>query len=313
MTYLYHGEEKYLSTLAVKQLLASLLSESKEVNTVTINAESLSPTSIIEKLTTQDMFGGSKNFLIKRVYANKEKDKLIPALIELLKKEEKSKVSYIFWEDSKVKSNTKLFKYIDSLKGNNEYKALNKRQFASWLSEVVKEKDIKISKAAIDLLSSRVNYNSQKAINELEKLTLLEIDGIEEKDIKENVAQTLEQKIWDLTDAINQKDRKKTMEIYSNLSSNQVDQFFIIAMITRNYRLIYLTKTLNESGMSDREIPAIIRIPPFTLYPILHHAKNIEYSTLKNIYEKLTNLDYLSKTGELEPSINLPLLLLKIN
>ncbi|HVX93197.1 MAG TPA: DNA polymerase III subunit delta [Candidatus Dojkabacteria bacterium] len=307
MIYLYHGEEKYLSTLAVKELSNSL--SPIEI----INAETLTPTAVIEKLTTQDMFGGAKNFVIKRIYSNKEKDKLIPAIIDLLKKEEKSSQTYIFWEDSKVKSNTKLFKYIDSLKGNNEYKALNKRQFVTWLNEIIKEKNIKISKTAIDLLASRVNYNSQKAINELEKLTLLEIDGIEEKDIKENVAQTLEQKIWDLTDAINQKDKKRTMEIYSNLFSNQVDPFFMIAMITRNYRLIYLTKQLYENGKTDREIPGILRIPPFTFYPILHHAKNIEYSTLKNIYEKLTNLDYLSKTGELDPSINLPLLLLKIN
>jgi DNA polymerase III delta subunit len=82
-----------------------------------------------------------------------------------------------------------------------------------------------------------------------------------------------------------------------------------MAMLNRNLRQIVLVKSLVEQGMDNKQICSTLRIPPFTLPQIKSCANKYTNETLTTLYEKITNMDFETKIGNLEPRVGLTLML----
>ena len=78
-------------------------------------------------------------------------------------------------------------------------------------------------------------------------------------------------------------------------------------MIARNLRLILLTKYLKSNNASYSLIASKLKIPPFTVKPLLTASEKYDWSELKSKYEKLCSLDYEAKTGRIDPKLGLTL------
>ena len=79
-------------------------------------------------------------------------------------------------------------------------------------------------------------------------------------------------------------------------------------MIVRNVRLITMAKHMVEKGASYSEIASTLKIPPFTVGPIVNSANRYSLEKIKTVYEKLSSLDYEIKVGRIEPKLGLTLI-----
>lgn len=79
-------------------------------------------------------------------------------------------------------------------------------------------------------------------------------------------------------------------------------------MIVRNIRLITVAKNMINNGASYGQIASALKIPPFTVKPIVDASKKYSLERIKTIYEKLSGLDYEIKMGRIEPKLGLTLL-----
>ena len=79
-------------------------------------------------------------------------------------------------------------------------------------------------------------------------------------------------------------------------------------MILRNVRLLTLTKHLVQKNTNYSDMAKILKIPPFTLSPLISSSNKYSMERIKLIYEKLASLDYEIKVGRLEPKLGLTLL-----
>ena len=131
---------------------------------------------------------------------------------------------------------------------------------------------------------------------------------IEKEDIEILTADTLEKEIWDLTDAINQQDKEKSISILERLSSQSTDANYILAMLARNLRLLYLAKQLSDEGKSYKEISSLLKIPPFTTPSLIKASSQYSDKKIAFLYSKLSNLDFQIKTGKIEPNLGLTLI-----
>ena len=294
---LYHGSSPYLSLRALKQDIKNFA----DIKFQVINAETRDSQEIYDKIGNSSLFETQRGIIIKRLYKNKDKDRLIESILAIIEKDSYEDIIY-FWEEEKVRVNTKYLKFFSKNAAVEEYDELNKRSFATWLKEELDNNGLKMDPTLQKLLAEKTNYDPEKCANEIKKLKL-----DPESDLR-YVTDTLERDIWALIDAINHKDKAQSMSILENLYKQNNDPNYILSMLARNLRIMTLAKYLNDQRKSFKEICSILRIPPFTLPSILDSSKGYEWKNIQQIYKKLANLDQQIKTGKIDGNLGLTLI-----
>lgn len=305
---LYHGTSSYLSLEAVHKYINKIREESSSQSVDILDADTIPAQKIIDTVSSPSLFTKKRTIFLKRVYKNKERTELTETLIEILR-EDKGEDLLIIWEDQKIRSNTKYYKFFKKNNSVEEVNKLNKRTFFSWLRQELEKQDMKIEQSVIRELAERTNWDPERCKNEIVKLKLNNPEKIIQKeDIEDLIPDTLEKEIWDLTDAINQEDKMKSVSILDRLSSQSTDANYILAMLARNLRLIYLVKNLSEEGKDSRTISSLLKIPPFTTPTLLKTSSKYSYEKIVFLYGKLSNLDFKMKTGKIDPYLGLTLI-----
>ena len=305
---LYHGVSPYLSLRAVHEEIEKFKKEDPTLLLVLLNADSSTPQKIIDSISSPSLFSRRRIIFLKRINKNKEKKLLTENLLDLLGNEQGDDI-LIFWEDEKLRSNSKYYKFFKEKNCVEEINNLNKRTFFTWLRKELEQKNLKIDQTVIKEFAERTNYDPERCANELEKFKLNNSSKIIRKeDIEELTPDTLEKDIWSLIDAINEGDRVKSISVLENLHTQTIDANYILSMLVRNTRTIFLAKHLLEKGKTNSEISSILKIPPFTTPSITKMANNSNTEKLETLYIKLSNLDYQIKTGKINSDLGISLI-----
>lgn len=314
MIRLFHGKNRFLSYNEVHKQLENLEKEYEKSNKSyeirVIDASTADANQIINEIETPDLLLNRKIILLKRPYSSQDSDQLIDFIT--LKAESSSKDDLndlLIWEDQKLRSNSKLVKIFKKKDLLYESPEFNKRTFQTWAKETLSESEIDISNPAVHLLSERVNYEPERLVREISKLQLIKTDEISEEDIEKTCPDTLEHSIWELIDSINDGDSRSAGKTLNLVLNQGNDPFYVLLMIARNLRITLLAKYLLERGQSPTDIAKRIKTPPFTINKIRRTAQDTSYAKIKTIYEKLNNIDYSGKTGQLDVELALNILL----
>lgn len=305
---LYHGSSHYLSLEAAHEYIDSIKNKKTGIEILKINADTTDSQTILDALTSQNLFISERVLFIKRLYKNKKKDELIPLITNILETTS-SKDIVVIWEDQKVKANTKYYKFFKKENNEESFDLLNKRTFFTWLREELKKQGMKMEAVATKDIAERTNYDPERCTNELKKLKLLLDDReIKKEDLETLITNTLERDIWSLIDSINEADTPRSTKILEKLLSQAVDVNYIISMIGRNLRLVTLTRHLLDEGKSSSEIASILKLAPWTIHPLIKSSKDYSEKKIKYLYTKLSNLDFQIKKGLIEPKLGITLL-----
>ncbi len=301
---LYIGNETYLSFKNARIALKELI-ENTDSEYISIDAEKIDSSKIIELLSSQSLFNKPRVLFIKRLYKNKDKETLIPSLFEYLEKDSTDNV--ILWEDQKVSSITKYVKFFKSKKLLEEYNKLTKPSFNKYARELCLEYNLSIDNQLINTLSNYSNYSVERLENSIKKIKLLsDSQTVTKNDIDSIVVDTLEQDIWILLDEMNSSQGKPLL-VLERILKQGIDSKYILPMIARNLRLITLTKYLTTNSSSFSEIASLLKIPPFTVRPLVEASNKYDWEQIKSKYEKLSNLDYEIKIGKIDSKLGLTL------
>lgn len=300
---LFIGNETYLSFKNAKVCAKELLKEG-EIEYVVMDGEKTDSSKIIDTLSSQSLFNLPKVIFIKRAYKNKDRENLIPFLMEYVN--DNSTNSLILWEDQKISSITRYVKLFKSLNSLQEYNKLTKPSFNKFVKELLHQYGLSITPDLITLLSQYSNYDTERLENNILKLKLLGKEIINKEDIQFILQDTLEQDIWRLLDEMNNKDGKPLV-ILEKILTQKVDPKYILPMIIRNIRLITQAKYLISNNYNFSQIASVLKIPPFTVSPIVQTSNRYDWDKIKSKYEKLSNLDYEIKVGRIDSKLGLTL------
>lgn len=301
---LFIGNETYISLKSAKLEANKILKENNS-EYISVDGERTESSKIVDLFTSQSLFNPSRVIFIKRLYKNKNKEELIPSLLEYLEKEVTDNI--IFWEDQKVSAITKYVKFFKSKNQLEEYNKLNKPSLIKYAKQLCIEYNLEIDNNLINTLCIYSNYNPERLENSIKKLKLLSMDNpISKEDIDKIVEDTLEEDIWKLLDEMNSA-QGKPLSILEQIFKQGVDSKYILPMIARNLRLVTLTKYLITQGTPLPQIASLLKIPPFTVRPLVEASKKYDWDKIKNKYEKLCNLDYEIKIGKIDSKLGLTL------
>ncbi len=306
------GENSFLSKQKLQSLIREYIEKKPNSTHKIMDATEVGISEIINEYETQDMFSTNKLLVIKRLLSNKDHKEFVEKIVNT--QDSSQSVDLIIWEEKNIPKNTKYYKLLKGINAIESFTKFNKRTFQTWAREYLKTKELEIDEHIFKTLVEITDYNPHIFINEIEKFLLSDKTKIGLKNLEENINSTYTNTIWEFIDAINtESNTEKHTEIMLNLLKNGTDPHYLMIMLARNTKQLILIKQMLQEGKKDKEIVSALKIPPFTLPRLKNIAQKSNEEKLLNIFEKIYNLNYESKVGNITAELGLILLITRLN
>lgn len=159
-------------------------------------------------------------------------------------------------------------------------------------------KDYKIDYLTINEIKQRVGNDFGILKQELEKLKLYKDKEITKEDVKLVVSKNYDYNIFDLTNAINKKDRKRAVEVYEELISSGEDELKLIGTLAKEFRLLNQIKILRLSK-TDEEIIKKYKFKPYRYKMLKQQSISYTNEELERCLQALSNIDVSIKSGKM--------------
>jgi DNA polymerase-3 subunit delta len=249
---------------------------------------------IVKNLISKALVGDQKEILD---FLKRKKDEMVS---------EKDLVVIFLEKDSPKKSNA-LYKFFetlgDKIKKQN-FENLSGEKLNAWIVRRIKDVDEKsgISKGALEKLILFTGGNMFSLNQEIQKLVNFS-DGeiIGEKDVEGIVKSETDVNIFNTIDALANNNKKEAITLLHNHLEKGEDPFYIFSMFIYQFRNLLKVADLKENfGANEYEISRITKMHPFVIRKSFSQTKNFPLEKLKNIYQKLAELDTQIKTGKMD-------------
>src|SRR6266849_6019371 len=180
----------------------------------------------------------------------------------------------------------------------------------SWINKRAQAISVKITPEATSLLANFTGNQLRMLANELDKLATYvgEHAIITVEDVRLLSAQAQEARIFDLTDALAQRNRKQALDLLHDLLADGEPPLKLISTITSQVRSLLLVKELADNGLRTSQIVSATGIAPFVAEKALRQIGRFSTSQLERAYRQLLATDAALKRSRLTPDMALDLL-----
>jgi len=168
-----------------------------------------------------------------------------------------------------------------------------------WLQARARARNIAIEGGAVAVLCDFVGGNLRQLDNELEKLALY-ADGrpITPQDVRAMVSDASEEMIWNLTDALAQRQPAKAMQALRELQRNDQNPIGMLAAIARQYRMLIEIKSVMAVGQNNKfDIAKQLGYSAFPVEKAMRLVGQYAFDELEHAMERLLEADVAMKTG----------------
>lgn len=282
MIYLLYGADTYRSRKKLREIIEEYKKKHEgALDLFRFDAEIDNPEMLAEAGKAQSLF--QKKKLIIVAGAAKAGAKFEPFLKRFLKEwnEDKDVVAF-FWDEGSAKDLSSYLKKIEPhASKTQEFKEMASAEAARWLTEFVRETNLKLNPGEVRELLNRFSRNTWQLVSEAEKVAL----GGE-------MGRPLflpEEKIWGFLDSA-LIHTKTSLEALARLT-NETDEYYVWASFIGHVRTLVMA--------SDGELPSSIH--PYAASKARAKARSLDPRKLEMTYEKLFYQDADTKTGVSTP------------
>ena len=337
MYYVFHGDEEFRCSQAVAKLKAQIMSDGiGDLNIVVLDGKKVGLGELIGACNTVPFLTDRRLVIVEgllgrlepRVSSRAEKrtksrspsaseleyaDKLAAYLPDL-----PPSTRLVFVERKRLSPHNPILKQAtDSSEAYvREFKQPGSGALQDWIRRQARRKGADITGDAVRMLISFVGQNMRLLDQELEKLVaLVNYSGtITGDDVKTLVHATHDPNIFSLVDALGLRDRQRAMLELQELLATGASDLYLLAMMTRQIRLILSVKDLvEEKGLAPDATRRELRISHrFILEKLLRQARWFSIEELEMIQRRMLGIDQAIKTGSIEGSLALELLVVEV-
>ena len=186
------------------------------------------------------------------------------------------------------------FKIIDALKNDNS------EEVSLYVKKLIKEKGYQMNDTTFDYFISKVGSDINNINLELDKLLVYKQDTkkIEISDIELLIADSIDNVVYEFTNAIIDNDYNKVAQMYNNFKIQNVAFDYLMAILANNFHQLLTIKILNNDGKSNMEIAKIIGKKEYYVKKNLERLYQYTISDFERYIDKLARIDYNFKTGK---------------
>ena len=149
---------------------------------------------------------------------------------------------------------------------------------------------------------------------ELEKLIsyCLDREVITDRDIEAICTTRISNQIFDMVDAISLGQTKQALDLYYDLLALKEAPMRILFLIARQCNILLQVKELKTRGFDNRDIASKVGVPPFAVNKYVSQASRFKVSTLRRAVRQCVESEEAVKTGRLNDTMSVELLILSV-
>lgn len=319
--YLLYGTEAYLINETKQLLLNEVLNEEEKDFNFSVYDLAETPIDVaLEDAETFPFFGERKVIFLHNpafLTAEKSKEKIEHNLAKLeayLKEPAPYTVMVISAPYEKLDERKKITKELKRNAELVEAKKLKEHELINWVKNRAKSSGIEFEPNAIEQLVALVGTNMFMITSEVDKLALYAADQkkIDVNLVEKLVSRTLEQNIFTLIEKVVQRKLDEALRIYYDLLKQNEEPIKILALLAGQFRLIYQVKELSRRGYGQQQIAGFLKTHPFRVKLALGQAGKFSDEELTSLMEMLAEADYQMKTGGMNKSLLIEMLLFRL-
>jgi DNA polymerase-3 subunit delta len=215
--------------------------------------------------------------------------------------------------DGELKANNRLLKSLVPQAKVKGFAPLSDRDLSNWIQNRIKEGGGKISPAALKLLVELVGADLWTMTSEIDKLlTYCSGQVVTEDHVKQLTSYAREANIFALVDAILEGRRTQAQQLLHRLLRDGASPSYVLAMITRQLRLIVIAKDLGRKKSGTGAPEGLDSVSDYSLQKAAKQARAFTLDRIKKAYNKLLEADIGIKTGKYEGDLALELLVVEL-
>ncbi len=306
-----YGPDSYRSKQKLDEIVLHYKESGKSgLNLITLDAGEINFADFYDNFKISSMFAEKKLIILKNVFANKNFQE---DFIKEVKSIETLKDVVLVYENEAPDQRLKLFKTL--LKGCKcqEFSFLSGLNLRRWAQEEFQELGQKINVDALDLLLNYAGSDLWRLSGEINKLSNFKKGEVVKKDdVELFVKPRIEVDIFKTIDALAGKNKKLALALlHKHLDGGEVP-LYLLSMIAYQFKNLLVVKELAQKGLMYASIVKKSGLHPFVVKKTYYACNQFSFEELKNIYQKIFQVDFDIKTGKVEAETALDLLVASI-
>lgn len=295
--YLIIGENKEQIDFYLKEILNKI--DFSEDNKITYDLNESTISDILDEASMISLFAQTKVIIGSNFDITKMDDLSLEYLTKYVNSP--SKDAYIILIAKSIdarKASYKIFKnnfkIIDTSKTNN------KEDIFTYVKKKIKDNKYDMNDSTIEYLLSKTNNNISDIDNELNKLFIYKEDNktITISDIDTLVPDSIDNIIYEFTNAILENDYDTIVKMYNNFKIENISFDYLISSIANSFRQALTIKILNNDKESISSIAKTIGKKEFYVKKMLERIYNYTEEDLTKYINKLALIDRNYKSGK---------------
>lgn len=185
------------------------------------------------------------------------------------------------------------------------------------INDELKRLGLSMQPAALNTLMQLVGVDEKTPhirllLKELEKLAAYKgyTGTIALEDVTSMVSRSAEAKVFDVTDALSQRNTEKALFHLQELWKDGDEPLMVLSIVARHFRQLLLAREMLDEGMLSDDVVHAIGGHPYVAGKLVAASRAFNREQLSSIVERCFEIDRLSKLGQLDAAFALERLFL---
>lgn len=300
MFYIFHGPDTHSQKETLTKLTAKLGDPGLlDLNTTRLEG-AVSLPQLQQACNAMPFLAKVRLVLVTNLFSSKPDKSFVKELADYLPRLPET-TRLVFMESSVLPGNHRLVKLAGELDSGyvKQFDLPEGGALHRWVKQQVEERNGRISSHAAHVLASNVGSDLGILTNEIEKLVLYKgpEETIEVQDVGLLSPYAAEASIFDLVDALGNRNGKQAAILLQKKRQEGADPFYLFIMIVRQIRLLIQARELADEGQRPPAISQTMHVHSFVANKLYQQAQHFSLSQLEQIYRHLLEVDVGVKTG----------------
>lgn len=309
--YYIYGDEPFLVEKGTKELTARIVAaDFRDFNLNVFYGRDCRGAEIVDAAQTLPMFSDRRMVLVK------DAERLSVEALEIIGRylANPSPSTCLLFQGEKPDQRKKFFLEFKKNGVLVEFKRPYENQLPAFIRDEAGRHGKKVEPAALELLVGLVGNNLQELASQIEKIATyaagrptLTLD-----DVRAVASDSRADSVFDLTNALGSKDLAAALKSLRTLMGDGEAPLFILTMITRHFRQIWMMRELIDRRTPASEIGKTLRINPYFLEGMIAQARRFSVKALKGIFDRMFETDLALKSSGGKPDVLMERLVMDI-
>ena len=217
----------------------------------------------------------------------------------------------ILFVDKDVDKRTKMYKAVKDNGYPCEFKLQDNNYLRQFVAKKVTRAGKLIRESTCEYMVNTVGSDMNSLANETDKLISYAWDSeeITVNHINSICFQKLEGKVFEMVDSLVAHDKKRAMELYSDILALRENAFGIIALVRMNYNRLLQIADMIENGSGNADIASTMKIKEFFVKKYRNQLREYDTVKLTRAVEETVITEERIKSGNIGEQMGLEIML----